>query len=114
MKSLEWGSGNPYGWPCRDVRDAWGMLLNTHCKRDKFFNSVCAHECGKNVSFLIAAAAQEFEAFGDLCAAPPDALEAMRAMTDRLSFMWCILTAALAWHETPRLSLPSNAPSKLP
>lgn len=116
MKSLPWRDGAIRAWSSQDAADAW-MVLQVHAKnRNEFFDKAASAVTRGhgNTPYLIAGAAEVFPDFAELCKAPVEALEAMREMAERESFIWCILTAAVLWHESPLERLPINAPTKLP
>lgn len=116
MRSKPWAGQTRTSWSCLDAADAWSALLNVHFKRRELFQEAAAfaRKSSGNDQFLISAAAVVNPEFADLCKAPAEGLEAMRSMVERESLVWCYLTAALAWHETPLERLPTNAPTKLP
>lgn len=116
MNSIPWAGQTRTGWSCLDVADAWAALLNIHFRGRDLYKEAAAltRKNSGNDQFLISAAIVVNPEFAALCKVPADGLEAMRAMLDRESLVWCYLTAALAWHEMPLEKLPRNAPTKLP
>lgn len=116
MNSKPWAREARTSWSCLDVADAWSALINVHFRGRNLFEEAAAHtqKLAGNDQFLISAAMVVNPEFAALCKVPADGLEAMRAMLDRESLVWCYLTAALAWHETTLEGMPRNAPTKLP
>jgi len=101
-------------WHNEDVHEAWATLNR---KGPALAYDLVHKQCkmaGGNDQYPIAAAAAMCPDFEKLCRMEVQALEAIRAISGFRSEMWSFATAALAWQELPRSSLPKNAPSKLP
>lgn len=114
MKSRPWESGESGGWVCADAQDAWSAMSNNR------FPGVLFDACIKvvggrrgNDKWLIAAGTLD-PSFETLCRIPVEELEAVRLMAERLSPLWCLLTAAVLWHELPRDLHPDNSPPPNP
>lgn len=116
MKSRPWELGEHRLWVCADARDAWSALLNGAASKKKTWEDAQAFTrrgSANNDQWLIAAGALD-PAFAELCRTSVEELEAARSIAPRLSYIWCLLTAAVLWHETPLERQPRNAPTKLP